>query len=76
MGLVDKLQGRIDHLEKSVDRERELCDTKLEVLRLELKHVQNNFESLLLAIEVAPEKAAEVVAKIKARRAKAPDESG
>lgn len=68
MGLVDKLQARVEQLERAQASERELCDTKLAVLRADLMNVQGNFDSLLLAIEIAPEKAAEVVAKIKDRR--------
>jgi hypothetical protein len=69
MSLVEKLQTRIERLEEAQLAERQLCDAKLSVLRHELKNVQGNFDALLLAIEVAPEKAAEVVAKIKSRRA-------
>lgn len=69
MGLVAKLQARIERLEESSATERQLCDAKLSALRHELKNVQGNFDALLLAIEVAPEKAAEVVARIKRRRA-------
>lgn len=68
MGLVEKLQARIDRLEEAQVAERQLCDAKLSVLRHELRNVQGNFDALLLAIEVAPEKAAEVVARLKARR--------
>jgi hypothetical protein len=68
MGLVEKLQTRIERLEEAQAAERQLCDAKLTVLRHELRNVQGNFDALLLAIEVAPEKAAEVVAKVKARR--------
>jgi hypothetical protein len=68
MGLVEKLQARIERLEEGQAAERQLCDAKLSVLRHELRNVQGNFDALLLAIEVAPEKAAEVVAKVKARR--------
>lgn len=68
MGLVEKLQTRIERLEEAQAAERQLCDAKLSVLRHELRNVQGNFDALLLAIEVAPEKAAEVVAKVKARR--------
>ncbi len=68
MELVERLQSRIGRLEESQAAERELCDAKLSALRHELRNVQGNFDALLLAIEVAPEKAAEVVAKIKARR--------
>jgi len=68
MGLVEKLQARIERLEEAQEAERQLCDAKLSVLRHELRNVQGNFDALLLAIEVAPEKAAEVVARVKARR--------
>lgn len=68
MGLVAKLQTRIERLEEAQEAERQLCDAKLSVLRHELRNVQGNFDALLLAIEIAPEKAAEVVAKLKARR--------
>jgi hypothetical protein len=67
--LVEKLQARIERLEESSAAERQLCDARLSALRHELKNVQGNFDALLLAIEVAPEKAAEVVAKLTARRA-------
>ena len=69
ISLVDKLQARIERLEEAQAAERQLCDAKLSVLRHELNNVQGNFDALLLAIEVAPEKAAEVVAKVKTRRA-------
>ncbi|WP_420137719.1 hypothetical protein [Sphingomonas sp.] len=69
MGLVEKLQARIERLEESSLAERALCDAKLSSLRHELKNVQGNFAALLLAIEVAPERAAEVVAKVNARYA-------
>ncbi len=69
MGLVEKLQARIERLEESSAAERQLCDAKLSALRHELRNVQGNFDALLLAIEVAPERAAEVIAKVKARRA-------
>ena len=68
MGLVEKLQARIERLEDGQAAERQLCDAKLSVLRHELRNVEGNFDALLLAIEVAPEKAAEVVARVKARR--------
>jgi len=68
MGLVEKLQSRIERLEEAQAAERQLCDAKLSLLRHELRNVQGNFDALLLAIEVAPEKAAEVVAKVTARR--------
>lgn len=71
MGLVGRLQARIENLEAYSSRERELCDAKLELLRGELKVVQSDFDGLLLAIEVAPEKAAEVVAKVQQRRKRA-----
>jgi len=70
MGLVEKLQTRIERLEEAQAAERQLCDAKLSVLRHELKNVQGNFDALLLAIEVAPEKAAEVAAKVKGRAAR------
>ena len=69
MRLVAKLQARIERLEESSATERQLCDARLSMLRHELNNVQSNFDALLLAIEVAPEKAAEVVARIKRRRA-------
>jgi hypothetical protein len=68
MELVETLQARIERLEEAQAAERQLCDAKLSVLRHELRNVQGNFDALLLAIEVAPEKAAEVVAKVKAQR--------
>jgi hypothetical protein len=69
MDLVEKLQARIERLEESSAAERQLCDARLSVLRHELNNVHGNFDALLLAIEVAPEKAAEVVTRIKRRRA-------
>jgi hypothetical protein len=55
--------------------ERKLCDAKLaasdakvDSLQHQLRLVEGMIDSLLLAIEVAPDKAAEVVAKVKDRR--------
>lgn len=70
MELVEKLQARIERLEEAASTERQLCDAKLAVLRHELRNIEGSFDSLMLAIEVAPEKAAEVVAKIKEQRAR------
>jgi len=56
MGLVEKLQARIERLEESSAAERQLCDAKLSVLRHELKNVQGNFDALLLAIEWRPKR--------------------
>lgn len=68
MGLVAKLQARIEGLEKAQAHERDLCDAKLEVLRLEVQTYGGDLDALLLAIAVAPEKAAEIVAEVKERR--------
>lgn len=68
MALVERLQTRVERLEESSAAERVWYEARLTTLRHELKNVQGNFDALLLAIEIAPEKAAEVVAKIKARR--------
>lgn len=75
MKLVETLQTRIEKLEQAAAAERQLCDAKLSILQEQLKNVEGNFDSLLLAIEVAPEKAGEVVAKVKARRDRRAEET-
>lgn len=67
--LVGQLKARVESLEAASDRERVLCDAKLAVQRHRINNLSGNFDALLLLIEMAPEKAAEMVAKIKERRA-------
>jgi hypothetical protein len=70
MGLVATLSERVASLEKESQREREICDANLAVLRHRLNNIGSEFEALLLLIEMAPEKAKEFVAKIKEMRAR------
>ncbi|MEJ7933476.1 hypothetical protein WG907_04290 [Sphingobium sp. AN558] len=66
--LVNQLQTRVTSLEDSSDRERKLCDAQLAVQRHRINNLSGNFDALLLLIEMAPDKASEMVAKIKERR--------
>jgi hypothetical protein len=68
MNMVGTLLARVETLESDASKERELCDAKIETLQAELKSVRSDFESVMMALAVAPEKAAEIVAMVKARR--------
>lgn len=76
LDLVEKLQGRVETLERQVAVERESCEAKLtafavqiEAVRVQASVAEQAFEGLLLAIEMAPERAAEVVARMREKRA-------
>jgi hypothetical protein len=69
LSLVNQLKQRVETLETASERERVLCDARLAVQRHRINNLSSNFDALLLLIEMAPEKAAEMVAKIKERRA-------
>lgn len=68
LSLVTQLTNRIEILEAESARERVLCDAKLGIQRHRINNLSGNFDALLLLIEMAPEKAADMVAKIKERR--------
>lgn len=61
-------EARIDKLEETRRADQADARRREDGLAHKLHNVEMNFDSLLLAIEVAPEKAAEVVTKIKGRR--------
>jgi hypothetical protein len=70
-----RAEERVRAVEDAAAMERKLCDAKLaasdakvDSLQHQLRLVEGMIDSLLLAIEVAPDKAAEVVAKVKDRR--------
>jgi homoserine dehydrogenase len=69
MSLVMQQSERITQLEASIERERALCDAKLGVQRHRVNNLSMNFDSMLMIMELAPEKAVDAVRAIKERRA-------
>jgi hypothetical protein len=67
--IVATLTGRLDAVEAQQAQERALCEANLGVLRHRMNNLSGSFDGLLLLIEMAPEKAAEFVARIKEQRA-------
>lgn len=67
--LRDDLIRRVERLERQIDRERTKHEAERALGRHELKNINQCFDALLLLIEMAPERAAESVAKIKEMRA-------
>jgi hypothetical protein len=68
--LRDDLIRRVERLERQIDRERTKHEAERALGRHELKNINQCFDALLLLIEMAPERAAESVAKIKEMRAR------
>lgn len=63
------LLARVQKLEQTLERERARHDAERALDRHRLNNVTQCFDALLLLIELAPDKAAESVAKIKEMRA-------
>jgi len=69
MALVGRLSTRVESLEASSLRERELCDAQLSVLRHRMNNMSSLFDGVLWVLKAAPDKAASLVADIERRRA-------
>lgn len=69
MGLVDKLTKRVETLEREQAHERAVCDANLKVMRHRLNNVAATFDSLMMMIELAPDRASEIIKLVKERRA-------
>jgi hypothetical protein len=63
------LLSRIEKLERMLERERSRHNAERALDRHRLNNVTQCFDALLLLIETAPDKATEIVAKIKTMRA-------
>lgn len=61
-------EARIDRIEETRRADNADARRREEGLSHKLKNVEASFDSMLLAIEIAPDKAAEVVTRIKDRR--------
>jgi len=76
LSLVEELRGEMAAIRAEQQREREVCDAKLEaadnkmaVLRHELRNVEASFDGLLLALKYAPpDRAPEIIADVMAMR--------
>lgn len=62
------LLRRVERLERTLDRERARHQAELSIDRHRLNNITQCFDALLLLIETSPEKASEIVVKIKAMR--------
>lgn len=67
--LRSDLMRRVERLERTLDSERAIHKAERSLDRHRLNNVTQCFDALLLLIEMAPERAAESVAKIKEMRA-------
>ena len=76
MELVRTLQKRIEALEhageaervacaQQIEHQRELSEAKLEQLRHEVAHYRSENQMLLMVIEMAPEKSAAIIARLR-----------
>ncbi|MBD8472169.1 hypothetical protein [Sphingomonas sp. CFBP 8765] len=69
MSLVQQLTRRVETVEAGAAQERVLCDANLAVLRHRVNNLSGSFGSLLLMIEMAPDRAREFATRIKEQRA-------
>jgi hypothetical protein len=69
MSLVQQLKERVATVESEALRERVLCDAKLGIQRHRVNNLSSSFDSMLMLMELAPEKAPEMVKLVKERRA-------
>lgn len=65
MHLVQQLNARIGTVEAGAAQERAICDAQLSLLRDRVNNLSGSFASLLLTIELAPDRAREFAARIK-----------
>jgi hypothetical protein len=68
MQLVGQLQVRLTTVEAKAARDEALCEAQLAVQRHRINNLSSAFDGLLLVMELAPDRASEAVARIKARR--------
>jgi hypothetical protein len=66
--LRNDLLGRVGVLEKKLDKERAIHNAERAIDRHVLNNVTQCFDAVLLMLEAAPEKATEIVAKIRHMR--------
>lgn len=67
--LRDSLIERIQRLEDRLDRQQVRHDAEKRLLIHKLRNMTANFDSMLLMLEMNPDRGPEIVAKIKAQRA-------
>lgn len=69
LSLVDQLSARLNTVEADLRRERVVCDAKLSHERRRNNNLALSFDGMLMVLEVAPEKSAEAIRKVKELRA-------
>lgn len=70
MGLVAQLRERIVSLEAGAAQERALCEARLALLRHRVNNLAGAFDSIVLLIKAAPERAAELIKLVEDMRAR------
>lgn len=65
---IASLEAKVDLVEKAADHERRLCEIQLAYQRHRINNLSSIFDGLVGMLDLAPERAAEIVAKIKERR--------
>lgn len=66
----DALIKRVERLEMRIDRQQALHNAEKRLLTHKLRNMTANFDSMLLMLEMNPDRGPEVVAKIKEQRAR------
>ncbi len=67
LSLVEQLRDELKAVRAEQARERELCEANLSSLRHEVANYRTATQMLLMGIELAPDKAAEVVIRVRER---------
>lgn len=68
--LRDALIARVDRLEKRQDRQQTRHDAEKRLLTHKLRNMTANFDSMLMMLEMNPDRASDVVTAIKDQRAR------
>lgn len=68
--LREALLARVDRLEKRLDRQQARHDAEKRLLVHRLRNMTANFDSMLLMLEMDPNRGPEIVVKIKEQRAR------
>lgn len=68
--LRDSLIRRVERLEARLDRQQARHDAEKRLLTHKLRNMTANFDSMLMMLEMNPDRGPEIVAKIKEQRAR------
>lgn len=63
--ITDALMIRVNYLEELSKQERDTCSAKIDALSIRLRTTNANLAAIMLSLEMAPEKAAEIVRRMR-----------